>query len=547
MIAAGMVTVGLAIGTLEMLWIWSDVNEVAPSCGFAFSMLALAAIWRSLSDPKGRLKWLLLASLAFGLAIGASPTWLFGAIILLAPAVHAWRTAVDRSSRWRAGWLLLAAAGPVTFIGLGLMVYNVLRFDNPFEFGLNYQITGYTTHYARLFSVHYFWFDLRFYFLGWMRWGGHFPFLQMLPMLPVPAGAYGAGNSYGGILALSPVVWLALAVPLAWRRSRGAPVSILRWFLAVTVLLFAIEMVTICLFFAAFSRCELEFLPPLVLLSVIGLLELESVPADATVWRRIARPVGRLLLAGSIVFNLLAIIAARAQADCWTGNYLVRLGRPGEAVKYIQSAVALAPGSESYHFAFANALSLARQTDEAIVEYQKAVRLKPDFAEAQNNLAFSLLQLGRVNEAISHFQSAVEIQPTCQAYYNLGYALRQNRMAAEAVACFQKAIELDPQFMPAQMNLAWLLATWPEPSVRNGREAVALAEKANGLTKNPDPRILRTLAAAYAETGRFPEAVMMAKQALAMAVAQPNAQLTNALPAEIELYLRNSPCRSTNN
>jgi tetratricopeptide (TPR) repeat protein len=119
-------------------------------------------------------------------------------------------------------------------------------------------------------------------------------------------------------------------------------------------------------------------------------------------------------------------------------------------------------------------------------------------------------------------------------------------MAAEAMACYQKAIELQPQFTPAQLNLAWMLATWPESSVRNGGNAVALAGKANELSKGQDPRILRTLAAAYAETGRFPEAVLTAKQALALAVAKSNTGLINELQTEIGLYQTNSPCRSTN-
>jgi tetratricopeptide (TPR) repeat protein len=111
---------------------------------------------------------------------------------------------------------------------------------------------------------------------------------------------------------------------------------------------------------------------------------------------------------------------------------------------------------------------------------------------------------------------------------------------------YQKAIELQPQFIPAQINLAWMLATWPEPSVRNGGKAVALAEQANRLSKDEDPLVLRTLAAAYAEAGRFPEAVATAKQALALAVTQSNTELTNALQTEIGLYQTHSPCRSIN-
>ena len=117
-------------------------------------------------------------------------------------------------------------------------------------------------------------------------------------------------------------------------------------------------------------------------------------------------------------------------------------------------------------------------------------------------------------------------------------------MPAEAIASYQKAIELRPQFVPAKVSLAWVLATWPEPSVRDGEKAIALAEQANQLSEDKNPMILRALAAAYAEMGRFPEAVSTAQQALTSAGTQPNTALINVLQKEIELYQTNSPCRS---
>jgi len=90
-----------------------------------------------------------------------------------------------------------------------------------------------------------------------------------------------------------------------------------------------------------------------------------------------------------------------------------------------------------------------------------------------------------------------------------------------------------------------MLATWPEQSVRDGAKAVALAERANQFANPSDSKILRTLAAAYAETGRFSDAEMAAKQALALAEAQSNQQLINALQTEIGLYHTNTPCRVT--
>jgi hypothetical protein len=97
------------------------------------------------------------------------------------------------------------------------------------------------------------------------------------------------------------------------------------------------------------------------------------------------------------------------------------------------------------------------------------------------------------------------------------------------------------------MDLAWMLATWPDKAVRNGNKAVALAEQANQLTGSQSAQILRVLAAAYAETGRFPEAVTTAKQAMSLATAQSKQVLAKKIQAEIMLYDTNTPCRSTNN
>ena len=83
---------------------------------------------------------------------------------------------------------------------------------------------------------------------------------------------------------------------------------------------------TLCLFFSASSRYELDFLPALMLLAVIGILGLERALAGSPVWRRIARWGWCLLLAYSVVFNLLASVEAHAEANYFTGNSLLIKG-----------------------------------------------------------------------------------------------------------------------------------------------------------------------------------------------------------------------------
>jgi tetratricopeptide (TPR) repeat protein len=112
---------------------------------------------------------------------------------------------------------------------------------------------------------------------------------------------------------------------------------------------------------------------------------------------------------------------------------------------------------------------------------------------------------------------------------------------------FQKALEIRPDFADAQNslgNVAWLLATSPEASLRNGPKALALARQLDRLFGGNNPVRLDTLAAAYAESGQFPEAVAAAQRALALARSQNNAALADTLRQHIKLLQAGSPLRS---
>jgi Flp pilus assembly protein TadD len=435
---------------------------------------------------------------------------------------------------------------PLMLVGLGLMLYNYLRFDSPFEFGWHYALTALNDETARQFSAQYLWFNFRFYFLEPMRWTGYFPFLQTGLMPPFPPGYSGVGSQYGGILSDYPVAWLALAAPLAWRWRGGEDTGSLRWFAIVLFLLFVICTVTVCLFLRASSRYVLDFLPVLMVLAAIGIFGLERALARSAVRRMIARCIWCPLLAYSLVFNILATIEAHGATRYFVGNLFFRQGNLNEAIENFSKASTLEPNDAGLRYALANALSKAGRLDESIVQYQKALEIQPDFPEADNNLAFTLLNAGRVDDAIEYFQKASELQKNYQTFYNLACAFRMKKMAPELEANLQKANELQPQFLPAQIDLSWMLATWPDAAVRNGARALAFAENLD--REHPDdPKILRTLAAAYAETGYFTEAIVTAKRALALAQTQSRPSLVSQLQGEMGLYQSNNPCRSFSN
>jgi tetratricopeptide (TPR) repeat protein len=174
--------------------------------------------------------------------------------------------------------------------------------------------------------------------------------------------------------------------------------------------------------------------------------------------------------------------------------------------------------------------------------WQATLARNPDSWLAHNNLGTVLRQKGRVDEAIFHYQEALQIMPGNESiHFNLAKAFYQKGKVDQAIAHFQLALRVDPADMEAQNNLAWCLATAPQASLRNGNKAVELARRANELAGGKNPVILGTLAAAFAEAGRFSEAVEVAQRALHLAAAQSDTRLAGQLQLEMQLYQSGSP------
>jgi tetratricopeptide (TPR) repeat protein len=458
-VAACALALGLATG-LPGLLSQPDVYEVAISCGYMLTMVALAGVWCALHETERKGRWLVMASVAYGLAVGARPSLLFGAVILLVPVVQAWRerlVASTRHERRRVGGLLAAAMGPIMLIGLGLMLYNARRFDSPFEFGQHYILAGEPPR-RQYFSLGYLWFNLRVYFLGPARFSAHFPFVQGAAAPALPAGYSQFRNPFG-ILTNIPVVWLALAVPLAWRGQPGQAGSILRWFVMAVALVFVMSALTLGLFRGASFRYEVDFLPALVLLAVVGILGLERALVDWQTWRRAARWGWGLLLGFSVGFNVLASSEYYAEAHNNAGYTLMQAGKTTEALRHYQQAVRLKPDYVAAHNGLGVALAGAGRLEEAMGHWEQALRIDPDNAEAHYNLGIALQETGKTGEAIVHYQQSLRSHPDlARAHYHLGVALEQTGKPREAVEQYEEALRLEPDYVQARTALARLQA-----------------------------------------------------------------------------------------
>ena len=234
-----------------------------------------------------------------------------------------------------------------------------------------------------------------------------------------------------------------------------------------------------------------------------------------------------------------AINPADAEAQNNLGVTLFGIGRADDAIAHYQKALEIQPDYAQASCNLASALVAKGDFDGAIVRYSACLAAIPDQEEAQYNLASALLRKGRIDEAIIQYQKVLQMHPdSADAHANLGSAWLAKRRVRDAMTEYTKALQIAPENLAALSNLAWLLATSADPSLRNGSEAVRLAERADSASSRSDqhPTVLRILAAAYAEAGQFAEAKETAQQALKAANVQGNTNLADALQGELALY-----------
>jgi tetratricopeptide (TPR) repeat protein len=215
------------------------------------------------------------------------------------------------------------------------------------------------------------------------------------------------------------------------------------------------------------------------------------------------------------------------------------MGRADEAIAHYQKAIQMQPDYAEASCNLANALIAKGDLDGAIARYTACLAALPDQEEARYNLASALLRRGRIDDAIIQYQKLLQAHPdSADAHANLGSAWLAKRRLHDAIIEYKKALQFSPENLAALSNLAWLLATSSDPSLRNGSEAVRLAERADSASSRSDKHatVLRILAAAYAEVGQFTEAKNTAQEALQAANVQGNTSLADALQGELALY-----------
>jgi tetratricopeptide (TPR) repeat protein len=259
------------------------------------------------------------------------------------------------------------------------------------------------------------------------------------------------------------------------------------------------------------------------------------------------------------------------ETHVFLGVALAKQKKYEQAAAEYKAALALNPDSALAHNDLGKLLHTQGRLDEAIDHYSAALKINPNLAPAHNNLGVILLQQGRISEALVHLKEAVRLRPgDVESDYNLARALNQEQKWSEAVEIFSRlaphapddselhsqfalalahcgktreamshyahALLRQPDLAEALDGLAWILSTNPHSEFRNGQQAIPMAERACELTAEKDPEKLRTLAAAYAEAGRFEDATAKAQKADQLARAAGQQELAESCRRLLESF-----------
>ena len=241
----------------------------------------------------------------------------------------------------------------------------------------------------------------------------------------------------------------------------------------------------------------------------------------------------------------LAIWPDYASAHYNLGSAFLAKGDTRGAIAEYEIALRLDPHDAETHNNLANVLAAAGRRVEALTHYETALKIRPEFADAEFNYAGTLDASGRADEAREHFRKAAALAPRdAEMQLRVGHAFQVLGPPATGVHFYEATLALAPDHVSALANLAWMLATSEDDSLRDPARAAQLANRAGELTGGNDPVVLHALAAALAEKGEFARALEVVARGLALAQQQGDDAVLEFLRADETRYREGQPMRS---
>ncbi|MBN2296725.1 MAG: tetratricopeptide repeat protein [Pirellulales bacterium] len=249
-----------------------------------------------------------------------------------------------------------------------------------------------------------------------------------------------------------------------------------------------------------------------------------------------------------------------------------------EALKCLDQAVNLQPGNLEVLLLRAGLYDDMNMPEKAMADVNRVLELEPKQAKARQFRAILLARAGKMDEVETELKTILKKEPdnlAVQLQLGMIYGM-QNKLQksievysnilaknpnnvdslvsrasaylslgdhAKSIADYEKALKLVPEHSGMLNNFAWVLATSPEDKLRDGKRAIELAKKACELTEYKQAHILSTLAAAYAESGNFKEALKWSKKAVELGNTDKNKEIQEALAKELKSYEKGKPWR----
>jgi len=219
-------------------------------------------------------------------------------------------------------------------------------------------------------------------------------------------------------------------------------------------------------------------------------------------------------------------------------------GKLDLAMDHFLTVLKLKSDCADAHYELGYTLERKGDLSGAVKHYLEAIKINPGLAKAYNELGVILVGYNKVKAAIIYFSKALQIDPAyAGAHYNLGKIYFNQKDTEKAIFHYKKALQSNPDMTQALYHLSWILSGCNNDKFRNGQKAIQLAEKLCQITQYDEPLAMDALAAAYAENGRYDEAVSIAQKALKQALKKCPEKLIHGLKQRLKLYQNKIPYR----